>query len=266
MASLYPDALDVLVNPTSTSNMATVSHSGQHIAANDAIEAIETTLGINPEGSETSVADRLAAVDGVLAITVSGPTSSVGSNIATFDGITGKVIQDSGTSLSSGALTLSGTITAAGLAGALLSSANPIIDSAASPGTSAIPSRQDHVHPSDTSRVTRLTSTTADAAVRFDNTSGALADSVVIIGDTGNITGVGTLGTTGKITAGADIEVTTSIRVGGGSGPQILTGAGDPEASVTAPVGSVYLRTGGGAGTTFYVKETGVGNTGWDAK
>lgn len=266
MASLYPDALDELVNPTATSNMATVSHSEQHIAANDAIEAIEATLGINPEGSETSVADRLDAVDTTLADTVVGPGSSVDNNIVTFDGITGKEVQDSGSSLSSGALTLSGTVSAAGLAGALLSSADPLIASTAAPGTSAIPSRQDHVHPSDTSRVTRLTSTTADAAVRFDNTSGALADSVVIIGDTGNITGVGTLGTTGKITAGADIEVTTSIRVGGGSGPQILTGADDPEASVTAPVGSVYLRTGGGAGTTFYVKETGVGNTGWDAK
>ena len=43
-------------------------------------------------------------------------------------------------------------------------------------------------------------------------------------------------------------------------------GAGTPEGSVTAPVGSIYLRTDGGASTTLYVKESGAGNTGWVAK
>jgi len=43
-------------------------------------------------------------------------------------------------------------------------------------------------------------------------------------------------------------------------------GAGSPEASVTAPVGAIYHRTDGGAGTSFYVKESGSGNTGWVAK
>lgn len=43
-------------------------------------------------------------------------------------------------------------------------------------------------------------------------------------------------------------------------------GSGTPEGSVTAPVGSLYTRTDGGANTTLYVKESGVGNTGWIAK
>jgi hypothetical protein len=47
---------------------------------------------------------------------------------------------------------------------------------------------------------------------------------------------------------------------------QVLTGAGTPERAVTAPVGSMFLRTDGGAGTTLYVKESGTGNTGWAAK
>jgi hypothetical protein len=46
----------------------------------------------------------------------------------------------------------------------------------------------------------------------------------------------------------------------------ISTGAGSPEAAVTAAVGSMYTRTDGGAGTTLYVKESGTGNTGWVAK
>lgn len=43
-------------------------------------------------------------------------------------------------------------------------------------------------------------------------------------------------------------------------------GSGSPESAVTAPVGAVYHRTDGGAGTSFYVKESGSGNTGWVAK
>lgn len=46
----------------------------------------------------------------------------------------------------------------------------------------------------------------------------------------------------------------------------IYTGTGTPEGVVTAAVGSLFLRTDGGAGTCFYVKESGTGNTGWVAK
>lgn len=46
----------------------------------------------------------------------------------------------------------------------------------------------------------------------------------------------------------------------------ILVGEGDPENSITALPGSLWLRTDGGAGTTLYVKESGTGNTGWVAK
>lgn len=45
-----------------------------------------------------------------------------------------------------------------------------------------------------------------------------------------------------------------------------LSGAGDPEGAVTAPVGSTWQRDNGGAGTSLYVKESGTGNTGWAAK
>jgi hypothetical protein len=44
------------------------------------------------------------------------------------------------------------------------------------------------------------------------------------------------------------------------------SGAGSPEGSVTAAIGSMYSRTDGGASTTLYVKESGTGNTGWVAK
>lgn len=41
---------------------------------------------------------------------------------------------------------------------------------------------------------------------------------------------------------------------------------GSPEGALVSDPGSTCTDTGGGAGTTFYVKETGTGNTGWVAK
>ena len=49
-------------------------------------------------------------------------------------------------------------------------------------------------------------------------------------------------------------------------GAYVRAGSGTPEGAVTAPVGSLYLRTNGGAGTSLYVKESGSGNTGWIPK
>ena len=49
-------------------------------------------------------------------------------------------------------------------------------------------------------------------------------------------------------------------------GTFIYAGEGSPEGALAAPVGSLYLRTDGGTGFTFHVKETGTGSTGWVAK
>ena len=52
-----------------------------------------------------------------------------------------------------------------------------------------------------------------------------------------------------------------------GTGAAIWTsGAGTPEGVLVASVGSLFTRTDGGAGTTLYVKQSGVGNTGWIGK
>ncbi len=42
-------------------------------------------------------------------------------------------------------------------------------------------------------------------------------------------------------------------------------GTGAPEGVITAPVGAIFQRKDGGAGTALYVKEAGTGNTGWAA-
>lgn len=50
-----------------------------------------------------------------------------------------------------------------------------------------------------------------------------------------------------------------------GESVKVYQGVGTPEASVAAGVGSLYMRTDGGADTSVYRKETGSGNTGWVA-
>lgn len=46
----------------------------------------------------------------------------------------------------------------------------------------------------------------------------------------------------------------------------VQVGTGDPTGVVAAPVGTLFLRLDGGAGTTLYVKEAGTGTAGWAAK
>jgi hypothetical protein len=53
----------------------------------------------------------------------------------------------------------------------------------------------------------------------------------------------------------------------GTTGATFRAGSGSPEGVVATGVGSIYMRTDGGAGTSLYVKEGGgAGNTGWVAK
>lgn len=60
-ATNFPTSLDTLTNPSATDSVATVSHSGQHTNANDAIEAIQAKLGT---GASTAVANTLFAGNG----------------------------------------------------------------------------------------------------------------------------------------------------------------------------------------------------------
>ncbi len=65
MAIQYPAALDNFVNPTSsdTLNSVTVPHHQQHADLNDAVEAIQTVMGINPAGSHLTVKDRMMSIE-----------------------------------------------------------------------------------------------------------------------------------------------------------------------------------------------------------
>lgn len=60
-------------------------------------------------------------------------------------------------------------------------------------------------------------------------------------------------------------RLSTNILLSSNAARRFQWGTGTPEGVVTAGVGSVFVRDDGAAGTTFYVKETGAGNTGWFA-
>jgi hypothetical protein len=65
MASVYPANFDDFTNPSPSDSLdsSTVPHAQQHSDINDAVEAIEATLGINPQGDAPTVGDRVAAVE-----------------------------------------------------------------------------------------------------------------------------------------------------------------------------------------------------------
>lgn len=65
MTTNYPASLDALNNPTATDRLdsSIVPHHLQHANANDAIEAIQGELGVNPSGSYSTVKERIEGVE-----------------------------------------------------------------------------------------------------------------------------------------------------------------------------------------------------------
>lgn len=100
MASNFPSGLDSFTNPTATDtlNSDTVPHAAQHADVNDAVEAIEATLGVDPQGGESTVGDRIGAIEsdlGDLTSTVTGIEGYLGSPYG--DGIALEISQVSAT-------------------------------------------------------------------------------------------------------------------------------------------------------------------------
>ena len=103
-----------------------------------------------------------------------------------------------------------------------------------------------------------------------DDTASNLSDGVLVGSSAKSfLTGVGS---TPFIRAGKDnqpnnLNSLDLFITDSASFTRIMTGTGTPEGNVTSNVGSIWLRTDGGSGTTLYVKESGTNsNTGWVAK
>lgn len=67
--------------------------------------------------------------------------------------------------------------------------------------------------------------------------------------------------------AGNVVLANAVLQIGGTSGTRIRSGALTPNTNVVGSIGDLYTWTGGGAGTTLWVKESGAAtNTGWVSK
>jgi hypothetical protein len=93
-------------------------------------------------------------------------------------------------------------------------------------------------------------------------------DDALLVETTGGTDIFSVSGSTGRVKVSNSFELiaTGDIRLASESGPLIKSGSGSPEGVVTAVIGSMYLRTDGGASTTLYIKTSGSGSTGWTAK
>lgn len=103
-----------------------------------------------------------------------------------------------------------------------------------------------------------------------DDTASNLSDGVLVGSSTKSfLTGVGSTPfiRAGKDNQPDDLNSLDVFVTDSASFTRIMTGTGTPEGNVTSNVGSIWLRTDGGSGTTLYVKESGTNsNTGWVAK
>ena len=66
MATSYPNSIDQLVNPNSTDQLSAPSHSQQHTNANDAIEALETKVGVDNSQDPDSLTYKVSNIETVL--------------------------------------------------------------------------------------------------------------------------------------------------------------------------------------------------------
>ena len=107
-----------------------------------------------------------------------------------------------------------------------------------------------------------IQSATAGALVRKEGNGDLLAYGNMTLGAVNYVSCDGTQ----SVRVSSNNGPLSGVALSGGSLNGNLESSGTPEGVVTAPIGSTYNRLDGGAGTSFYVKETGSGNTGWVGK
>jgi len=152
MASLYPGALDNLANPSATTTMNTsgaLAHAAQHSNVNDAVDAIQVELGLNPKGTYGSVLARLADASYIGHTHTGAALGLAGTPVGTTDTqtLTSKTISGASNSLSNipeSAVTNLVTDLAAKAVVATVTTPSPL--GVAAIGVATAAARADHVH------------------------------------------------------------------------------------------------------------------------
>lgn len=266
----HKDSYDQLVDDTALTGDTTA----EAVAVTGTTDASSSTTGTLKTAGGLGVAKKAyvgtdLAVGGALTVgtTVNGrdpddlakgPASSTDNALVRFDGTDGKTVQNSGITVDdSGNFTTNLTVSKADAVHTVGSGSGAglvVVKGAAGQ------SRQVRMQTGTSRRWDFGANTTAEGG------SSAGSDFVITSHSDGGTQTAVVLFTraTGKTTLGS-VGATAGLELGS-SGPRVMSGTGAPESVVTAPVGSLWLRTDGGANTTLYVKESGTGNTGWIAK
>lgn len=255
MSTNYPGALDSFTNPTATDTLdsATVPHATQHANENDAIEAIQVTLGVNPQGGSATVVARLDSSDDVLA----SHTSSYTAHGATANNTASRIVlRDASGNFSAGTITatLNGnassattatTATSAGNATTVTNGVYTNVGNAFSTGTQVIATGAD-----GTVGLRIKRNGASQTANLFEVTMSDGTSILASINPAGNITTSGTLTVNGAITGGSGSGTAGSLKLWGtgiGSSATItppVLGSGATANQVLPIVGGTLVSTG----------------------
>jgi len=212
MATNYPGAVDSFVNPTATDTLdsATVPHAAQHDNINDAMSAVQVTLGVNPQGSSATVVARLTALDS----TVAGKAPLASPALTGTPTVPTAAVDTNTTQIASTAFVLGQA-----------STTTPVVDGTATIGTATTFARADHKHPTDTTRAAvsgqtftgaitapNVTDTALSTAGIVTNTSAGLLGTVATVPVANGGTGQTTL-TSGNVLIGNGTSGVTTIGI-----------------------------------------------------
>ena len=230
MSTSYPGALDSFVNPTATDTLdsATVPHAAQHDNINDAMAAVQVTLGVNPQGGSATVVARLTAIESSVSdkaslsaantfttgtqVIATGADGTVGlkvkRNSATQSADIVQVTQSDGTTILA-KIDSAGAVTAPNITDTALSTAGIVTNTSAGLlGTVASV-------PVANGGTGATTLTSGNALI--GNGTGAITSTAVTT--SGGNSSIVKTGTTGGITAGTGGVVSLgSVAIGSGSG------------------------------------------------
>ena len=95
MTTNFPNNLDNFTNPTSTAPLSNPSHSQEHTNVNDAIEAIQTKVGINGSTDTQSLEYRLSQLEVEPGTNIDEKLGLESNNILAITGIENSTIIDS---------------------------------------------------------------------------------------------------------------------------------------------------------------------------
>jgi len=211
-----------------------------------------TDLAVS-SGDDITFADNSKAIFGA------------GSDISIYsDGATGQV---------TGSVSVSGNVGIGGSPSKPLHVFGPDGDGEGTPGFNAnsVAVFQNNGTSADSAILNIVAGSASSGFIAFGNSTDDIRQAIVAnMSDDSLQLRTGNNSTALTIASTAAATFSSTVTAAGGFshtvGPAWKAGAGSPEGVLVAPVGSLYSRTDGGAATSFYVKESGVGNTGWVAK